>query len=199
MMKRTAAFSLLALSLAGCVSVLPEPVVPDALYRFSSTARPVEGAPVLLTADVAVFEPEGSNLLLGRDIVFEGPGGELNVLARSEWSEPASRLLQAALLDRLSVLDPESTGVAVDERFSVTSAYELRWTIRDLVIGPESAVITARVTLLEGSSGHVSGQTLIVMREPYTGRPDVEGTQALISAARTAVDSIAVQLPDLMN
>lgn len=199
MMKRTAAFSLLALSLAGCVSVLPEPVVPDALYRFSSTARPVEGAPVLLTADVAVFEPEGSNLLLGRDIVFEGPGGELNVLARSEWSEPASRLLQAALLDRLSVRHPESTGVAVDERFSVTSAYELRWTIRDLVVGPDSAVITARVTLLEGSSGHVSGQTLIVMREPYTGRPDVEGTQALISAARTAVDSIAVQLPDLMN
>ena len=196
---KTTALSLLAFSLAGCVSVLPEPVVPDALYRFTSTSQPMGGAAVSLPANIIVFEPEGSSLLLGRSIAFESEDGALSLLSEAEWSESASRLLQSALLDRLSIVAPDSAGVAVDERLTLSAAYELHWTVRDLIIGEENAVMTARVEVLDGGTGRIVGQTFVTRSETYTGRPDREGTRALIRAARGVVDDIAFQLPGLMT
>ena len=196
---KTIVLSLTALSLAGCVSVLPEPVVPDALYRFTSTSQPMSGAPVSLPANIIVFEPEGSSLLLGRNIAYESEDGALSVLPEAEWTESASRLLQSALLDRLSLQASDSEGVAVDERLTLSAAYELHWTVRDLVIGEEDAVVTARVEILNGRTGEIVGQTFITKRESYTGRADTEGTRALIRAARSVIDEIATELPDLMS
>lgn len=196
---KTTVLSVMALSIAGCVSVLPEPVVPDALYRFTSTSQPMSGAPVTLPANIIVFEPEGSSLLLGRNIAYETSDGALSVLPEAEWTESASRLLQSALLDRLSLQSADSAGVAVDERLTLSAAYELHWTVRDLVIGEDDAVATARVEILNGRSGGIVGQTFITRREPYSGRADTEGTRALIRAARGVIDEIATELPGLMS
>ena len=65
-------YLLLPIILAGCVSVLPEPVVPDGLYRLTSATNQIAASePVSLPASLAVFEPSGSDLLLGRSLVFE--------------------------------------------------------------------------------------------------------------------------------
>ena len=91
------AFAMTALT--ACVSVLPEPEVPDGLYRFGAMTEtyPVETV-------VAVREPEASRLFGGRVIASEDPAGALRLVRGVEWADSATRLMQVAVLDALDDL-----------------------------------------------------------------------------------------------
>ena len=192
-------YLLLPIILAGCVSVLPEPVVPDGLYRLTSATNQIAASePVSLPASLAVFEPSGSDLLLGRSLVFEEADGALKLLSSAEWSEAASRQFQSAMIDRLSSPGNVDSPAVFSDRFGAVAKYELQWEIRDLVIRDDEAVVSLRGLISQFRSGEVRSFEVTV-RESYIGSPGVEGVKALIKGAREAVDGIAVQLPDLMN
>lgn len=198
-MIRIAALGMGAMMLAGCVSVLPEPVVPDSLYRLRSSELLTDGAPVRLPVSVVVFEPEGSSLLMGKGIVFEDESGTLSVMRKSQWSDYASRLLQNALMDRLSVRDPDSKGVALDERAGAFAPVELRWQVRDYFVRDSDAIVSLRVTVMTSRSREILGQYDVVKTEAFTGKPETEGVEALVRASRSAVDTVATDLPPYLD
>ena len=61
-----------AFGLAACVSVLPEPKVPQGLYRFAAVETVYD-----LEASIVVREPEASRLVAGRAIAAEDSSGAL--------------------------------------------------------------------------------------------------------------------------
>ena len=61
---------LAACSLAACVSVLPEPKVPQGLYRFAPMETTYD-----LDASVLIREPDASRLVAGRAIAAEDSSG----------------------------------------------------------------------------------------------------------------------------
>lgn len=198
-MKRLASLGLGTLLLTGCVSVLPDPVVPDALYRLRVSSSPIQGEPVRLSRNVTVYEPDGSTLLLGKGVVFEDEAGGLSVMRKAQWSDPASRLLQNLLLDRLSIRAPDSEGMALSEQSGAAAPVELHWQARDFFVRDGNAIATFRVTLLTGRSRQVVGQFEVRRVEAYSGRDDIEGVAALIRASQGAVDEIAMELPALLD
>ena len=95
-MIRILATGFAACSLAACVSVLPEPKVPQGLYRFA----PVETV-YDLDASVIIREPEASRLVAGRAIAAEDSAGALRLVPNVEWTDSSTRLMQMAMLDAL--------------------------------------------------------------------------------------------------
>ena len=185
--------------MAGCVSVLPEPVVPEGLYRLTSISRQMpEGGEIFLPGSVMINPPQGSDLLLGRSIVFEEPNGALKLLASAEWSDQMARQLQGALIDRLMFSAAEDSGAVLSDRFGAGGDYELQWEVRDMVIRDTEAVIQLRGTLSRFQNGK-SQSFNIQLREPYVGMSDDAGVQALIDVARKAIDELATTVPELMN
>lgn len=194
-MKPLITLGLGTLLLSGCVSVLPEPVVPEALYRLRDSAGGAQGQPVSLPVNITVYEPDGSSLLLSRDIVFEEADGALSVVRDAQWSDPASRLLQALLLDRLFIQTPDSQGLALSDATGVLSPVDMRWQARDYMVRENEAVVAFRVTLLSGRTRKVLSQFEVRNSVPYIGKPNEEGVLALIEASRGAVDRLAMALP----
>lgn len=195
-MKRLVTLGLGTLILSGCVSVLPEPIVPDALYRFSGGSGARAGTPIELPVSLTIFEPDGSALLMGSAIVFEGADGSLTLMKQARWSDDASRMLQSLMLDRLSIRTPESKGRAVGERSGVLTSTELRWQVKDFVVRETNAVASIRVTLLNGRKREILDQFDIEKTVDYTGKAHKEGVEALSEAARLAVDTVALALPE---
>ena len=188
-----------SLALSGCVSVLPEPRVPEGLYRLSSGAGEfAETDPVMLPASITVFEPAGAEILLGRSIVYEEPDGSLKLLSSAQWSDSSSRQLQSALLDRLTMNRPDDGAAALSDRLGAIADFELQWEIRDFVIRDSEAVISIRGLVSHFRSGKIRPFDL-ALSEPYTGDPASAGVKALIKGSRDAVNQIALQLPALMD
>lgn len=197
-MKTTWGLFLAPLLLTGCVSVLPEPVIPDGLYRLEpeEDIGPVEK--ITLPVDISIYEPDGPVLLLSENFVFEDDDGSLSLLKAAQWSDDAARLLQIRLLERLSKLSPDSEGVAVSERAGARTGAELRWQVQNFVIRDDSAVVKLQATVLSARRRTVIGQFPVVVKEPYSGQASREGVQALIRAARQAADEVAVKLPEYL-
>ena len=137
---RTFGVSVLAIALAGCVSVLPEPVVPDSLYRFSSADTFSNVSPVHLPASVFVRQPEGATLLLGKNIIFEDEDGGLSLLSSAQWSSSAGSMIQYALLDRLSAGTSSDSAMALGDWVSARADYNLQWHVRDLVVREDDVI-----------------------------------------------------------
>ncbi len=198
-MKKTLSLGLGILALAGCVSVLPEPVVPDALYRLNASAYEPSGEPVKLDYSVTVFEPEGSNLLLGKGIVYESNSGGLSLYKSVQWSDSSSIQLQSLLLDRLAHRTPDSDGMALSDRSAAFTPVEVRWQMRDFVVRDDEAVVSARVTIMTGRKRDVLAQFDVTEVQSYSGKPKEDGVLALIDASHQLVDEIALRLPPIIN
>ena len=95
-MIRILATGLAACSLAACVSVLPEPKVPEGLYRFAPMETVYD-----LEDSVIVREPDASRLVAGRAIASEDSSGALRLVPNVEWTDSSTRLMQMAMLDAL--------------------------------------------------------------------------------------------------
>ena len=99
--------AVLALSLTNCVSVLPEPEVPNGLYRLG-TVEPSAA----IKHNLVVREPEGSRVFSGKAMAAIGDDGVLKLIRGVEWSQSASRMLQLGLLDAIGT---EGGGLALDK------------------------------------------------------------------------------------
>jgi cholesterol transport system auxiliary component len=177
-----------ALGLTACVSVLPNPIVPDALIEL-----PVERAnppAAELLADINVYPPDATRATSGADIAVR-TGGELVFLADVRWSDAAPRLLQSAVVNSLS--KAKGPGHANAGQMGVRSDYDLRWRIVDLSVGKETAPVRAEVT-----ASIVDSQTRRIIAQqgfraegvPVSGTPR-DRAAALAQAAQSIADQVS--------
>ncbi|HAO37073.1 MAG TPA: hypothetical protein DHV57_01870, partial [Hyphomonas sp.] len=110
---------LAACSLAACVSVLPEPKVPQGLYRFAPMETTYD-----LDASVLIREPDASRLVAGRAIAAEDSSGALRLVPNVEWTDSSTRLMQMAMLD---ALQGQGAGKAIAPETGASAPYELSW------------------------------------------------------------------------
>ena len=181
---------------SACVSVLPEPVVPEALYRLDAATPQRDAQTVEIPKSLTVYQPEGSSLLLGKDIIFQTDTGGLSVLRKAKWSDTVSSLLQAKLLERLSTTDGES---AVSDATAARTDAELRWRVRDFVITDDEAIAAFQITVMTARKRQIVDQFDVRIAEPYSGASSEAGVEALMQAAASAMDEIAARLPESLT
>ncbi|MEZ6031114.1 MAG: ABC-type transport auxiliary lipoprotein family protein [Hyphomonadaceae bacterium] len=169
------------LSASGCVSILPEPLVPSALVSLPADRAQAPARPLL--ADVAVYPPEASRAFAGADIAVRS-GAELVYLADVRWADAGPQLLQSAVINSLS--QAEGPGRAVLGQLGAEVDYDLRWRIVDLSVGRDTAPV------------HVEVQVSLI--NSHTRRPvaqksfSADGSPSdRASRARAAALAVAVQ------
>lgn len=128
-------------ALVGCVSVLPEPEAPEALYAIEASTA-YDG----LSADLIIREPEAPRLVGGQGIVSEGGDGGLRLVRGVEWSGSATRQIQLAMVDSFKAGD---AGNALLPEYGVLAGYELASQVKRLRLEGDVAVCEMAVSLIE--------------------------------------------------
>ena len=129
-----------ATALGGCVSVLPEPAAPDALYRIEA-GKDQTG----LSQDLIIREPEAPRLIAGQGIVSEASDGALRLVPGVEWSGGATRQMQLAMLDSFEI---GGGGNAVLPELGIVAPFELASHLKELTLKGERAVCTMTATVV---------------------------------------------------
>lgn len=174
------------LALSACVSVLPDPPKPDAVFALDTLAT--RSGPALGTI-VAVRRPDGPRLLTGANIVVRQTNGGQSVLGEAQWSDSLDTLLQYALIDALN-LKTVDDGLAVAPRSGARADALVQWRIQDFVIEEEAARADAVLTVLDGADRTPRGATRLSCREPI----GPNGSE--IAALRRCADQIVAQAAD---
>lgn len=130
----------LVLAVSGCVSVLPEPATPDALYRIDAHANGPE-----LTASVTIREPEAARVFAGTAMVSEDGAGALRLVPGVEWAGPATRQFQLALVDSFGA----SGARAVLPESGIATRYELSSRLATFGFVRDEAVCVVSVDLID--------------------------------------------------
>ena len=181
-MQRFAAVILLFVATA-CTSILPEPDVPDTLYRFDAPEMAFE-----LDTSILIREPEASRLFAGRAIASEAPDGSLRIVRSVEWSDRATRMMQTALLDSFS----GGQGVALSSETGATAIHELSWRLVDFTLQGDEAVCRVRATLLTGRSRAMIEQVDVESRISANSASDGQRARALADAGRDCARQVAL-------
>ncbi len=182
---------LAACSLAACVSVLPEPKVPQGLYRFA----PMEVVQDL-DASIIIREPDASRLVAGRAIAAEDSAGALRLVPNVEWTDSATRLMQMAMLD---ALDGQGEGKAFPPETGAVAAYELSWQVTDFTLSGTTGRCRVRATLLDGASRSVLDQTVVSASANAAGKSNADRAKALGEAGRACVSDVAAFVSQYIN
>lgn len=174
------------LTLAGCVSVLPEPEAPDALYRISAI-----GAPIALNQTVIIKEPEAPQIMSGRQMVREDAGGAIRLIPGTEWAGRSTRLLQLALVDSFG----GGRGSAVLPESGVDADYELSIRLTTLGFEGERAVCSGAASLIEGSTRKIVAQDRVDVSHDGTDT----GPNSLKTVSETCVGEFAAFLSEALK
>lgn len=185
---RAALASLLPLALAGCVSVIPQPQAPDALYRIGPM-EPMHR----LNASLVVREPEASRLFAGRTIAVEDSTGALRIIRGIQWTDSATSMMQTALLDSLG---GQGGNVAVPSESGAPARYELVWRISDFTLSGNVARCRLEATLLQGRRRAVLTQTTITTNAVSLDSSNAARAKALTDAGRACVSEVAAFVAD---
>ena len=133
-------------ALSACVSVLPKPVVPDALYRLGP-------APALQNASVdrlvLVREPEAPRILAGSEIAVRDGQGAIRLMKGAEWADRLPRMFQMTLLDHLGT---DGRGFALLPEAGVRADMELSWRLSEFALQERTALAQAELVLLDGKT-----------------------------------------------
>lgn len=178
--------ALSALILSGCVSVLPEPEVPNGLYRLGSVAPNVA-----IKHNLVVREPEGSRVFSGKAMAAIGDDGALRLIRGVEWAQPASRMLQLGLLDAIGT---EGEGLALDKSTGAPGDLELAWRMSTFALDGETARCALELTLLEGRTRRPITQMRIETSMPTSSGRAGDRAAALAEAARSCVQESAEEI-----
>lgn len=143
---RILAIGLYALTGAGCVSVIPEPNAPEAVYQLAYRGGAVGGEE--LSGVIVVREPDGPRLLAGRQITAQAEGGGLVVLGKAQWADNATLMLQFALIDRLNAYGGD--GVAVDNAAGSRGDVEIHWRLQEFGLSDTEARASVVLSILDG-------------------------------------------------
>ncbi len=178
----------LMLGLGGCLSLLPEPMIPEALIALP--ADRAQAPADALEADVGVFPPDASRAYSGVDIAVADQQ-ELVYLADVRWSDAAPRLLQGAVIDALSKAGGE--GQVTSAQQGTRTDYDLRWRVVDLSVskgvGPVKVVVDASV--VDSQTRRVVGQERFSAEGSPTGAEPRARAAALALAAQSVADQVA--------
>jgi len=99
----------LAVSLSGCLSILPNPDPAPTLYRLGSNFTIAEQSQ---SAElVRVDRPAASQVFSTNDIVVAKSGQKLSVVAEANWAESMPTLIQSTMIDALTS-SPKFIGLA---------------------------------------------------------------------------------------
>ena len=190
-MRRTLVLLPALLMAASCVSVLPTPEAPTALYRIGPV-DPIEG--ISLASHVIITEPEAPAIVGSRAMSVQDEDGGFAVLRSAEWTDSATRLLQLGLLDALS--GAEGQGLAISGDMAARADYELRWRIADYAIRGETAHCDLSLTLLEARSRRPVAQTSISTSESVGSRRPTDQAEALQRVGRQSLTQAAEFIRD---
>lgn len=180
---RMSVISVLALApfLSGCLSVLPEPATPDALYRVEA-AQKFDG----LSEHLIVREPEAPRLIAGQGMVSEGADGGLRLVPSVEWSGSATRQIQLAMIDSFQVGD---AGNALLPEMGVSAAFELGSQLKTLSLRGNTARCVMTLSLVT-----TGDRQLVALTEVSASKTaDSDRNRDRATALREAASDCAAQ------
>lgn len=178
-----------ALATSGCVSILPEPMIPSALVSLPAERAKAPAKPLL--ADVAVFPPESSRAFAGADIAVRSDQ-ELIYLGDVRWSDAAPQLLQGAVVNSLS--QAQGPGRAVLGQLGAEVDYDVRWRIVDLSAGRETAPVRVevQVSIMDAHTRRpIAQKSFSASGSPSDRAPRVRAATLAVAAQQVA-DEVAV-------
>lgn len=186
--------ALTALStLSACVSLLPEPEPPQALYRLG----PVEAdLGVSLGKSVLVRQPEAPRVLSGVEMVARDRRGAIRLIEGVEWADRAPRLLQLTLLDYIA---GGGQGLGVLPETGARADLELTWRVSEMALDGNTAMVRLELTVLDGSSRAPLSQRIVTSEVQAAGDSASRRAEALSEAARNTVRQAAEFLAELSN
>ena len=162
-------------ALTACVSVLPEPEAPDALYSIEAEVT-LPG----LAHDITIREPEAARLMAGQGLVSEGADGGLRLIARAEWAGPATRQIQFAMIDSFKTGE---AGSAVAPETGVLTPYELASRLSTLKLNGTQAICEMKVTVIASVDRSLVAQTIVRAEQSATSSSAANRARALRAAA----------------
>lgn len=185
----TALVGALCIASAGCVSVIPEPAAPDAIYQlgFGEAGNPTEA----LSGTIVVREPDGPRLLVGRQITAIEPNGALSVLGDAQWADNASLMLKFSLIDRLNAYGGD--GVAVSNASGTRGDVELHWRLQSFSLTGEAAEVAFTLSILEGRTRSPLAQ------KRFTARENGDEVNDLMNAIDKTLDEASDFVRDFME
>lgn len=177
-----------ALMLSACVSVLPEPEVPEALIALPAERASAPGAP--LQADIVVFPPDATKAYSGVDIAVRSEQ-EIVYLANVRWVDAAPRLLQGAVID--SLVRSGGPGRAVPAQLAARGDYDLRWRVVDLSAGPNATPVHVAVdaNLVDTATRRILQQKRFEASATPESRAPRDRAAALALVAQKVADDVA--------
>ncbi|MEO1472509.1 MAG: hypothetical protein AAFS03_01020 [Pseudomonadota bacterium] len=171
------------LGLAACVSVLPEPTAPNALYRIGPLEPTYE-----LSGSVVIREPDAPKFLGGGAMASIDETGALRLLRGVEWADSASRLMQLAMLDSLIAT---TDGAALAPPARLRDGLELDWRISELALHGREARCQLELSLFSTRPLSLIEQTQVRTTSIAAGSDPVSRAQAMSDAAEACVDAAA--------
>lgn len=158
-----------------CVSVLPEPEAPEALYSVEA-ANAYSG----LSQDLIVREPEAPRLMSGQNMISEGGDGGLRVVRGVEWSGPSTRQIQLAIVNSFEIGE---AGDAVLPELGILAQYELASQLTGLKLRGDTGICEMAVSLVSSRDRSLLARTQITARETATSGSARDRARALKAAA----------------
>lgn len=177
-----------ALAISGCVSILPEPMIPSALVSLPAERAKAPSAP--LQADVAVYPPEASRAFAGADIAVRDEQ-ELVYLGDVRWADAAPQLLQNAVVNSLSLA--QGPGRAVLGQLGAEVDYDVRWRIVDLAAGRETSPgkVEVQVSIMDARTRRPIEQKAFSASSQPSDRAPRARAAALAIAVQQVADEVA--------
>ena len=161
--------------LAACVSVLPEPEAPDALYSIEADVT-LPG----LAHNITIREPEAARLMAGQGMVSEGADNGLRLIAGAEWAGPATRQIQFAMIDSFKTGE---AGSAVAPETGVLTPYELASRLSALKLTGTQAVCEMKVTIITSVDRALVAQRIVRAEQSASNSSVANRARALRAAA----------------
>lgn len=148
-----------ALTLSGCMSLLPDPAPADTIYRLSAAN---EGVPQSPDAKVIrIDRPKAASILQGQDVIISPDGRRLASAAQAKWAESIPDMIQNSFVDILAersglVGVVPSSGARTDTRVHLTiKSFEARFDQGEM--SAPIAVVHYAATLSNASTRNLLG------------------------------------------
>ena len=168
---------------SACVSILREPTVADALYSIEAETE-LSGLP----SDLIVREPDAPRLISGQALVSLSNDGGLRLVPGVEWSGPATRQIQLAIVDSFKT---DGIGNAVLPELGIFADHELATKLSVLRLEGETAVCEMVVSLIATNNRALIARTDVSATEPAQSNRTSDRARALKTAASACATQAA--------
>lgn len=188
---RSSGLAVMVAALAGCVSVLPAPEAPDALYQIDPVAVRQS-----LPTGLLVRLPEAPQIVSGQALASEDAAGAIRLIPKVEWSEGATRLLQMALVESFGF---DGKGTAVMSDSGLLADYELVTRLRVFNLRGAQAVCAADIMIAQVRTAQVLDRTSVEISRPVDSPRAVDRALAMKASAEACVSEISAFAADSLR